>query len=84
MLDGGKAANSLGLMGRWALLAAALVVWITSGEGMFFLVSAGIVWRLFTKDKPAQEDWNIWINYVVLLAALGYILHLIPVDALKH
>jgi Zn-dependent protease len=83
VLDGGQASNSLGLIGRIGLLVAVLVLWIYTGEGIFFLVCAGIGWRLYTKDKPAQEDWNAWIYYVVLLTALGYILHLIPANGLK-
>jgi Zn-dependent protease len=82
MLDGGKAANSLGLVGRMGLLAAAIVVWIYTGEGIFFLVAAGIVWRLFTKDKPAKDDWSVWLYYAALLAALGVVLHLTPAAAL--
>jgi Zn-dependent protease len=78
VLDGGKAADSLGFVGRMGLLAAALAVWLYSGETIFFLVAAGIVWRLFTKDKAAREDWSVWLYYVALLAALGLVLHMTP------
>jgi len=82
-LDGGKAANSIGLTGRLALLAVTLMLWFHFSEGVFFLVSAGIGWRLYTKDKPAQEDWNIWLTFAVLLVALAYVIHLTP-EAITH
>lgn len=78
ILDGGKAVNALGLVERMGLLAAALAVWLFSGETIFFLVAAGIVWRLFTKDKPANDDWGTWLYFVALLVALGMVLHAIP------
>jgi len=84
VLDGGKAADSLGLAGRVGLLAAALAVWLYSGEAIFFLVSAGVIWRLFTKDKPAQDDWSVWLYYVALLVAFGLVLHMAPTAALTH
>lgn len=84
VLDGGQAASAIGLTGRLGLLAAALVLWVYSGEGIFFLVSAGIAWRLYTKDKPAREDWSIWFYFVILLAALAYMLHLTPVTLRTH
>lgn len=80
VLDGGKAADALGKLGRAALLAAALAVWLYSGETIFFLVAAGIVWRLFTKDKPANDDWGVWLYYVALLVALGVVLHMSPAN----
>jgi Zn-dependent protease len=79
MLDGGKAASSLGMVERSALLAAALGAWLLTWEPIFFLVAAGAVYRLFTKDKPAREDWSTLVYYVGLLAALGMVLHATPV-----
>jgi Zn-dependent protease len=78
ILDGSKAADSLGLVGRTGLLAVALAVWLYSGENVYFLVAAGIGWRLFTKDKPAEDDWGVWFYYAALLGALGMILHIVP------
>jgi len=31
------------------------------------------VWRLFTKDKPAEEDWGVWFYYVAVMVALAAI-----------
>jgi Zn-dependent protease len=78
ILDGGKAMNALGLVGRTGLLAVGLALWLYSGEMIFFLVCAGIVWRLFTKDKPAEEDWGVWFYYVAVMVALAAVLHGAP------
>lgn len=78
MLDGGKAASSLGAVERAALLAAALGLWLYFWEPIFFLVAAGTVFRLFTKDKPEREDWSTLFYYVALLLALALVLHASP------
>jgi Zn-dependent protease/uncharacterized Zn finger protein (UPF0148 family) len=80
VLDGGQAINALGATERAVLLAAALVLWVYVGSGIFFLVSAGIVWRLFTKDKPVASDWNTCCYFVALMVALGLIVHGIPAE----
>jgi len=41
-------------------------------------VSAGVAWRLFTKDKPAREDWSSWLYFAAVLVALGVVLHAVP------
>jgi Zn-dependent protease len=78
VLDGGKAASSLGQVERAALLAAAIGIWLLSWEPIFFLVAAGATFRLFTKDKPEREDWSSWLYYVALLVALAVVLHATP------
>jgi Zn-dependent protease len=78
ILDGGKAANALGMVERSALLAGALAIWYLSGEPIFFLMAAGTAFRLFTRDKPQQDDWSVLIYYVALLAVLGVVLHMTP------
>ena len=78
MLDGGKAASSLGQVERAALLAAALGIWLLSWEPIFFLVAAGAAFRLFTKDKPERDDWSSWFYYVALLVALAVVLRATP------
>lgn len=78
VLDGGKAANSLGQEGRAALLAATIGIWLFSWEPIFFLVAAGVTFRLFTKDKPEREDWSSWLYYVALLVVLAAVLHATP------
>jgi Zn-dependent protease len=78
VLDGAKAVDALGQVERVALLAAVLALWLYSRENIFFLVAVGVGWRLFTKDKPAKEDWSTWFYFVALLVALGLTLHYAP------
>jgi Zn-dependent protease len=80
ILDGGKAIEALSLNGRIGLLAAGLALWLYSGEMIFFLVCAGIVWRLFTKDKPERDDWSVWLYYVAVMIALAVVLHVSPAE----
>lgn len=84
ILDGGKAANALGMVERSALLAATLGIWYFSGEPIFFLVAAGVVFRLFTKDKPQQDDWATLVYYGALLAMLAAVLHATPESMFQH
>jgi Zn-dependent protease len=81
VLDGGLAAGSLGLVERMGLLAAALALWLYTGESIFFLVCAGIVFRLFTKDKPPTSDWGTWAYFAAVLTALALVLHATPAGA---
>jgi Zn-dependent protease len=77
-LDGGLAVNALGMVERAGLLAAVLGLWLYTGEGMLFLVALGVCWRLYTKDKPQQDDWASWLYFVAILAALTLTLHAVP------
>jgi Zn-dependent protease len=78
VLDGAKAVDAMAQVERMGLLAAALALWLYTHENILFLVVAGIGWRLFTKDKPAEEDWSTWFYFVAVLAALGLTLHYVP------
>ena len=89
ILDGGQAANALGRPERMLLLGAALALWLVTGEGIFFLVAAGTMWRIVVKDgaksgsriidaRPARPDWSTLAYYVAVLAALALVLHTLP------
>jgi Zn-dependent protease len=78
MLDGGQAALALARTERILLLAASLGLWLVSGESIFFLVTMGVTWRLFTKDLPPEPSWSTLAYYIALLAALAWILHATP------
>jgi Zn-dependent protease len=78
VLDGGKAMDALAAVERSALLAVTMALWLFTGEGLFFLVAAGITYRLFTKDKPKASSWSTWSYYAAVLVALGVLLHFVP------
>jgi Zn-dependent protease len=78
ILDGAKVADALSKAERFVLLAVTLALWGYFGQGIFFLVAAGITYRLFTKDLPPMPSPGIAAYYVALLVALGAILHLMP------
>jgi len=63
---------------RFVLLAVCLLLWLFVGEGMFFLVAAGVTYRLFTKDLPAQPSPAIAAYFVAVLVALAALLHMMP------
>src|SRR5207245_10669039 len=74
VLDGGQAATALSKAERFVLLAVCLLLWLFVGEGMFFLVAAGVTYRLFTKDLPAQPSPAIAAYFVGVLCALAALL----------
>jgi len=78
VLDGSKAIESLGMAERVALLAVTVAVGALTWQAIYFLAAAGIVFRLFTKDKPQGEDWSTWFYFAAVLAILGVVLHLTP------
>jgi Zn-dependent protease len=80
-LDGSQAFIALGVVERVGMLATALAMWAYTGENMFLFVVGGIVYRLFTKDKPAEDDWGTWFYFVAVMAGLAWILHLTPLPA---
>jgi Zn-dependent protease len=78
ILDGGQAMNALSKAERFVLLALTLALWAFLGQGLFFLVAAGITYRLFTKDLPPIPNPRIAAYYAFLLTGLGSILYIIP------
>jgi Zn-dependent protease len=82
VLDGSQATAALGKAERFVLLAVCLLLWLFAGEGLFFLVAAGVIYRLFTKDLPPQPSPAIAAYFVGVLAALGVLIHLMPGNGL--
>ena len=78
ILDGGQAIAAVSKNERIFLLMACLLIWLIAGEGIFFLVSAGFAWRIFTKDMPAKSSYATTAYYAAVLACLGVLLRFIP------
>jgi Zn-dependent protease len=82
VLDGGQAAGALARPERLVLLAAALALWLFTGEAIFFLVALGALWRVFTRDLPSSADWSTLAYYSAVMISLGIILVIIPASAM--
>lgn len=78
ILDGGQALGVLSRNARIALLCACLVLWIALGEGVSFLVAAGLVYRLFTKDLPERPSVPVAAYFASVLVALALIMAAMP------
>lgn len=78
VLDGAQATNALSKAERFVLLAMTLALWAFLGQGLFFLVAAGISYRLFTKDLPPMPNPRITAYYAALLVGLSAIIYIIP------
>ena len=78
ILDGGQAIAALGQTDRVWLLTSTLAMAALFGELGFLLVAAGVAWRIFTKDMPAQSSKRSLAYYVCVLAFFGLVLRLLP------
>lgn len=84
MLDGGSAMNALGKLQRIVILVTTLLLWYGTDEKMFLLVSAGVVYRLFTKDLPEEPNTRATIYYALVLFALAWLLHAVPKQLARY
>jgi len=78
MLDGGQAILVLNKFERITLLTSCLALALLLREGVFLLVAAGAVYRLFTKDVPADPSRVTTACFVGVLACLGALMWLMP------
>jgi Zn-dependent protease len=78
ILDGGSAAYALSKIQRAAILAVSAALGYALGESVFFLVTAGAAWRLFTRDEPEEPSTFITAYFVAVLTALAMVLWLVP------
>ena len=77
-LDGAQATYALTKLQRGLLLMSALALFAVMHEGVFLFLAAGIAWRLFTKDEPADASNQTMVYYLLLLFALGAFLRIVP------
>jgi Zn-dependent protease len=78
ILDGGQAIAAINKAERFTLLLVGVFLWFVTGEMVFLLVSAGALWRMFTRDAP--ETGSVATNgyFIAVLAGLAWILKLVP------
>lgn len=69
-LDGARGLASLTRGQRGVLLGAAVCMWAITSQPMLFLIAAGLAFRMFTKDAPAEGDHTGLMQYAGLLVAL--------------
>lgn len=77
-LDGAQATYALTKLQRGLLLASALALFAVMQEGVFLFLAAGLAWRLFTRDEPAEASNKTMIFYLLLLFSLGAFLKIVP------
>ena len=77
-LDGAQATYALTKLQRGLLLASAIALFAVMHEGVFLFLAAGMAWRLFTKDEPAEASNKTMVYYLLLLFALGAFLRIVP------
>jgi Zn-dependent protease len=77
-LDGGQAALALSKLERIGLLTLCLVLWITLGEGVFFLVALGAGYQVFTRDLPPMPSRATALYFASILLCLGLVMRLLP------
>jgi len=79
ILDGGQAALALAKSERITLLVASLVLWAVLRENVFLPVAAGTAYRAFlSPDLPVRPSRATMVYFILVLAALGVILHVLP------
>lgn len=78
VLDGGSAAYALNKFQRAVILIVSVALGYALGEGVFYLVAAGCLWRLFTRDSAEEPSNEIAVYFLAVLTALGAVMWLVP------
>lgn len=78
VLDGGQAITAMSRAERFALLLVGVFLWFVTGEMIFLLVSAGALWRMFTRDAPEIGSIATTGYFIAVLAGLAWVLKMVP------
>lgn len=70
-LDGGRGFRALTRKQRGMALGVTLVMWAITEETMLLLIAAGALYRLFSKDYPAEDDNGVLTQYIGLIVLLA-------------
>jgi len=70
-LDGGRGFRALTRYHRGIALASVLVMWALTEDTMLLLIGLGALYRLFSKDYPAEPDNLTLVQYIGLIVLLS-------------
>jgi Zn-dependent protease len=84
VLDGGQATNALSRLQRALLLTTCIVFFVMTRQAAFLLVAAGMVYRLFTRDTPAEPSTRTAVFFTLLLFGLGALLKIVPLQPFQR
>ena len=78
VLDGGQAIKALNKTERVVLACAAVLLSAGFHQPALLLVAAGATYQVFAKDAPDAPNRAVTVYYLLVLAALGYLMELAP------
>jgi Zn-dependent protease len=84
VLDGSQAIIALNKTERIVLSGTAVLLAAYFSQPLLLLVAAGAAYRIFTKDIPVAPSRGATVYYVIVLAALGYLITLAPLPPAAH
>ncbi len=70
-LDGGRGFRALSKAGRWLMVVLIGACGVATQEGLYLLVGIAAVIQCFSHDAPAETDRRTFVEFAVLLVALG-------------
>jgi Zn-dependent protease len=73
IFDGAPAMAALGAQARWAVLLVCVVLFFTLKEFLFLLVAAGVAYRLWRRDFPAQPRQGIAYYFLAMVVGNGFL-----------
>ncbi|MGA2779196.1 MAG: site-2 protease family protein [Steroidobacteraceae bacterium] len=78
VLDGGQAIGALNKTERIVLSGGAVLLAALLSQPVILLVAAGAAYRIFSKDTPQSACPAVLAYYLLVLAALGYLIAMAP------
>jgi Zn-dependent protease len=84
ILDGSQATIDLTRMQRGLVAATCVLLFLMMRQGELLLVGAGMVYRLFTRDAPAEHGTRTMVFFTALLFALAALLKIVPFQQIRR
>jgi Zn-dependent protease len=80
-LDGGRGFRALDYKQRLALGGLMVLMWMLTGEGLFFILTLGAGFRIFWQKDHAQQpgDQTTLLQFAGLIALFGAMMAMIPI-----